>query len=182
MARQAARPDPAQAGLHRRDLDQDQPDPCLWPAPRGQRLVAAVPHGHWKTSTVVAALRCDGISATGVFDGAINGEAFLAFVEQVLVPTLRAGNVVIMDNLGSHKVAGVREAIVATGASLLFLPADSPDLNLIEMAFTKLKAHLRARAIRTVEALCKALKPLTDCPTPDDCSNFLRHAGYFQSA
>lgn len=141
-----------------------------------------MPHGHWKTSTVVAALRCDGISATGVFDGAINGEAFLAFVEQVLVPTLRAGNVVIMDNLGSHKVAGVREAIVATGASLLFLPADSPDLNLIEMAFTKLKAHLRARAIRTVEALCKALKPLTDCPTPDDCSNFLRHAGYFQSA
>ena len=135
-------------------------------APRGQRLVAAVPHGHWKTSTVVAALRCDGISATGVFDGAINGEAFLAFVEQVLVPTLRLGDVVIMDNLGSHKVAGVREAIAAAGASLLFLPAYSPDLNPIEMAFAKLKAQLRARAIRTVEALWKALGPLTECFTP----------------
>jgi transposase len=151
-------------------------------APRGQRLVAAVPHGHWKTSTVVAALRCDGVSATGVFDGAINGEAFLAFVEQVLVPTLRPGDMVIMDNLGSHKVAGVREAIAAAGASLLFLPAYSPDLNPIEMAFAKLKAHLRARAIRTVDALWKALKPLTECFTPDECTSFLRHAGYFQSA
>jgi transposase len=151
-------------------------------APRGQRLVAAVPHGHWKTSTVVAALRCDGVSAAGVFDGAINGEAFLAFVEQVLVPTLRAGDVVIMDNLGSHKVAGVREAIEAASASLLFLPAYSPDLNPIEMAFAKLKALLRARAIRTVDALWNALRPLTECFTPEECSNFLRHAGYFQSA
>ena len=151
-------------------------------APRGQRLVAAVPHGHWKTSTVVAALRCDGVSATGVFDGAINGEAFLAFVEQVLVPTLRAQDVVIMDNLGSHKIAGVREAIEAAGASLLFLPPYSPDLNPIEMAFAKLKALLRARAIRTVEALWNALRPLTECFTTDECSNFLRHAGYFQSA
>jgi transposase len=139
------------------------------------------PH-HWKTSTVVAALRCDGISATGVFDGAINGEAFLAFVEQVLVPTLRSGDVVIMDNLGSHKVAGVREAIEAAGASLLFLPAYSPDLNPIEMAFAKLKALLRARAIRTLEALWNALRPLIECFTPDECGNFLRHAGYFQSA
>jgi transposase len=150
-------------------------------APRGQRLLAAVPHGHWKTSTVVAALRCDGISATGVFDGAINGATFLAFVEQVLLPTLKRGDVVIMDNLGSHKVAGVREAIEAAGASLLFLPAYSPDLNPIEMAFAKLKALLRARAIRTVETLWRALGPLIECFTPDECANFLRHAGYFQS-
>ncbi len=151
-------------------------------APRGQRLVAAVPHGHWKTSTVVAALRCEGVTAAGVFDGAINGETFLAFVEQVLVPTLKPGDVVIMDNLGSHKVAGVRETIEAAGASLLFLPAYSPDLNPIEMAFAKLKALLRARAIRTVEALWNALRPLIECFTPDECANFLRHAGYFQSA
>ena len=151
-------------------------------APRGRRLVAAVPHGHWKTSTVVAALRCDGISAASVFDGAINGDAFLAFVEQALVPTLKSGDVVIMDNLGSHKVAGVRAAIEAAGASLLFLPAYSPDLNPIEMAFAKLKALLRARAIRTVEALWNALKPLIDCFTPDECANYLRHDGYFESA
>ena len=150
-------------------------------APRGQRLVATVPHGHWNTSTVLAALRCDGISATGVFAGAINGEAFVAFVEQVLVPTLRPGDVVIMDNLGSHKVADVREAIAATGASLLFLPAYSPDLNPIEMAFTKLKAHLRARAIRTLDALWKAIRLLTESFTPGDCGDFLRHVGYFQS-
>lgn len=151
-------------------------------APRGQRLVAAVPHGHWKTSTVVAALRCDRISATGVFDGAINGASFLAFVEQVLVPTLTPGDVVIMDNLGSHKVAGVREAIEAAGASLLFLPPYSPDLNPIEMAFAKLKSLLRSRAIRTVDTLWNALGKLVDCFGPDECANFLRHDGYFQSA
>lgn len=151
-------------------------------APRGQRLIAAVPHGHWKTSTVVAALRCDRISATGVFDGAINGASFLAFVEQVLVPTLKRGDVVIMDNLGSHKVAGVREAIEAAGASLLFLPPYSPDLNPIEMAFAKLKSLLRSRAIRTVAALWDALGKLVDCFRPDECANFLRHDGYFQSA
>ena len=150
-------------------------------APRGQRLVAAVPHGHWKTSTVVAALRCDRVGAAGAINGAINGEAFLAFVEQVLVPTLKPGDLVIMDNLGSHKVAGVREAIEATGASLRFLPAYSPDLNPIEMAFAKLKSLLRARAIRTVEALWHALKPLLDCFDPDECAHYLRHAGYFQS-
>lgn len=151
-------------------------------APRGQRLVAAVPHGHWKTSTVVAALRCDRISATGVFDGAINGASFLAFVEQVLVPTLTPGDVVIMDNLGSHKVAGVREAIEAAGASLLFLPPYSPDLNPIEMAFAKLKSLLRSRAIRTVDTLWNALGKLVDRFSPAECANFLRHDGYFQSA
>ena len=151
-------------------------------APRGKRLVAAVPHGHWKTSTVVAALRCDGITATGVFDSAINGEAFLAYVEQVLVPTLKQGDVVILDNLGSHKIAGVREAVEAAGASLMFLPAYSPDLNPIELAFAKLKTLLRTHAIRTVEALWNALGKLVDCVKPDECANFLRHDGYFQSA
>jgi transposase len=124
---------------------------------------------------------CDGVSATGVFDGAINGDAFLAFVEQVLVPTLRPGDVVIMDNPGSHKVAGVRQAIETSGASLLFLPPYSPDLNPIEMAFAKLKAQFRARAIRTVEALWNAIRPITDSFTPDECAKYLHHAGYFQS-
>ena len=151
-------------------------------APGNQRVVDAVPHGHWKTSTFIGALRCDGISATGVIDGAINGELFLAWVDQVLVPTLRKGDVVIMDNLGSHKVKGVREAIEAAGASLMFIPPYSPDLNPIEQVFAKLKALLRAKKLRTVEALWKALGSLVDCFTPDECANFLRHAGYFQSA
>ena len=151
-------------------------------APCGQRLVDAVPHGHWKTSTFIGALRCNGLTAAGVFDGAINGAMFLAYVEQVLVPTLKPGDVVIMDNLRSHKVAGVRQAIEAAGASLLFIPPYSPDLNPIEQAFAKLKALLRARAIRTVDALWNALGSLVDCFTPEECANFLRHDGYFQSA
>jgi transposase len=150
-------------------------------APRGKRLVDAVPHGHWKTSTFIGALRCDAVTAAGVFDGAINGELFLAYVEQILVPTLRPGDVVIMDNLRSHKVAGVREAIEAAGASLLFIPPYSPDLNPIELAFAKLKALLRARAIRTVDALWKALGGLVGCFTPEECANYLRHDGYFRS-
>lgn len=150
-------------------------------ARRGKRLVAAVPHGHWKTSTFIGALRCDGLTAPGVFDGAINGELFVAYVEQILVPTLKPGDMVIMDNLRSHKVAGVREAIEAAGARLMFIPPYSPDLNPIEMAFAKLKALLRAKAIRTVEALWKALGNLVDCFTPEDCANFFRHDGYFQS-
>jgi transposase len=150
-------------------------------APRGKRLVAAVPHGHWKTSTFIGALRCDGLVAPSVFDGAINGELFLAYVEQVLVPTLKPGDIVIMDNLRSHKVAGVREAIEAAGATLLFIPPYSPDLNPIEMAFAKLKALLRAKAIRTVEALWNTLGTLVGCFTPKECANFFRHDGYFQS-
>jgi transposase len=148
-------------------------------APRGKRLVAAVPHGHWKTSTFIGALRCDGLTAPGVFNGAVNGELFLAYVEQILVPTLKPGDMVIMDNLRSHKVAGVREAIEAAGATLIFIPPYSPDLNPIELAFAKLKALLRAKAIRTVEALWKALGTLVDCFTPKDCANFFRHDGYF---
>src|SRR3954465_1482908 len=126
----------------------------------GCRLVDAVPHGHWKTSTFIAGLRQDGLIAPCVFNGAINGELFLAYVEQVLVPTLASGDIVIMDNLASHKVAGVRRAIEAAGARLLYLPPYSPDLNPIEQAFAKLKAMLRARALRTVEALWNALGDL----------------------
>jgi transposase len=114
-----------------------------------------------------------------VFNGAVNGELFLAYVEQVLVPTLTNGDIVIMDNLGSHKVAGVRKAIEATGARLLYLPPYSPDLNPIEQAFAKLKALLRARAVRTVEALWNALGDLVPCFSPAECANYLRHAGYF---
>ncbi len=118
----------------------------------------------------------------GVFDGAVNGEMFLAYVEQVLVPTLTAGDIVIMDNLGSHKVAGVREAIEAAEAVLLYLPAYSPEFNPIEQAFAKLKSLLRGKAMRTVEALWNALGKLLDAFTPTECTAFLRHAGYFQSA
>ena len=151
-------------------------------APRHQRVVDAVPYGHWKTSTFIGALRCDGLTAPGVFDGAINGDAFLAYVEQVLSPTLRKGDVVIMDNLRSHKVNGVREAIEAAGASLMFIPPYSPDLNPIEQAFAKLKSLLRARKIRTIDALWKAVGGIADCFKPHECASFLRHAGYFQSA
>jgi transposase len=148
----------------------------------GHRLVAAVPHGHWKTTTFVGALRCDGLTAPFVIDGAINGDLFLAYVEQVLVPTLRQGDVVIMDNLRAHKMAGVREAIEAAGAKLLFIPPYSPDLNPIELAFSKLKSLLRAKAIRTVDALWKALGTLCDSFSPTECANYFRHNGYFQSA
>jgi transposase len=148
----------------------------------GQRLVAAVPHGHWKTTTFVGALRCDGLTAPLVVDGAINGKLFLAYVEQVLVPTLRQGDVVIMDNLRAHKLAGVRQAIEAVGAKLLFIPPYSPDLNPIELAFSKLKAQLRAKAIRTVDALWNALGNLCGSFSPEECANYFRHDGYFQSA
>jgi len=148
----------------------------------GHRLVAAVPHGHWKTTTFVGALRCDGLTAPLAINGAINGDLFLAYVEQVLVPTLKSGDVVIMDNLRVHKMAGVREAIEAVGAKLLFIPPYSPDLNPIELAFSKLKALLRAKAIRTAEALWKALGDLCDNFRPAECANYFRHDGYFQSA
>jgi transposase len=150
-------------------------------SPRGARLIDRTPHGHWKTSTFIGALRHDGVIAPSVFDGAINGDAFLAYVEQILVPALRSGDIVIMDNLSSHKVAGVRAAIEAAGASLLFLPPYSPDLNPIEMLFAKFKALLRSMAARTVETLWDALGKLPDMVTARECANFLRHAGYFQS-
>lgn len=147
-------------------------------APRGQRLVAAVPHGHWKTSTFVAGLRRTGLTAPLVVDGAINGDIFRAYVEQVLAPALKRGDIVILDNLSSHKVAGVRQAIEATGATLVYLPPYSPDLNPIEHAFAKLKALLRKLAARTVASLWAALGDLLDRFTPQECTNYFASAGY----
>jgi transposase len=151
-------------------------------APRGERVIASVPHGHWKTSTFVAGLRNDAITAPLVIDGAMNGETFRAYIEQFLAPTLAHGDIVIMDNLASHKVAGVREAIEARGASLIYLPPYSPDLNPIEQAFAKLKALLRKAAPRTVEALWAVIgEALSAFPTTE-CANYLANAGYRRSA
>ena len=150
-------------------------------APRGRRVLDAVPHGHWRTTTVIAALRAEGVVAPLVFDGAIDGQSFLAYAEQFLAPALRPGDVVVMDNLGSHKVAGVREAIEARGATLLYLPPYSPDLNPIEMAFAKLKALLRAEAARTHDALWAAVGRLLDRFTPGECRRYLAHCGYGRS-
>lgn len=147
-------------------------------APRGERVVAAIPHGHWKTTTFVAGLRLDGLSAPLVLDGPINGEAFRAYVEQFLAPTLSPGDIVVMDNLGSHKVVGVREAIQARGATLLYLPPYSPDLNPIEMAFSKLKAILRKVAARTVDDLWRAIANALDDFAPHECRNYIANAGY----
>ena len=148
---------------------------------RGQRLVGFAPFGHWNTSTFLAGLRHDRIVAPLVLDGAINGRSFRAYIEQVLAPTLRPGDVVIADNLGSHKVAGVREAIERRGASLLFLPPYSPDLNPIEQVFAKLKALLRKAEPRTRESLWKTIGTTLDRFTPDECRNYLANSGYGQT-
>jgi transposase len=145
---------------------------------RGERCRAAVPHGHWKTTTFTAGLRLDGLSAPIVLDGPMNGAAFLAYVEQFLVPTLRPGDVVIMDNLPAHRVSGVREAIEAAGATRLFLPPYSPDFNPIEQAFAKLKAHLRKAAARTKDALWQAIADALHAFTPQECANYFRNSGY----
>lgn len=147
-------------------------------APVGQRLVSAVPHGHWKTTTFLAALRADGLSCPLVIDGAVNGDLFVAYIEQQLVPTLRPGDVVVMDNLSSHKRARVREAIEAAGGRLLYLPPYSPDLNPIEQAFAKLKALLRKARERTVEGLWAFLGAALDLFSAEECQNYLRHCGY----
>jgi len=147
-------------------------------APRGERLRVGVPHGHWKTTTFVAGLRRDGLVAPWVIDGAINREAFETYVEKVLVPELRRDDVVIMDNLSSHKGAKVRAMIEAAGAQLLYLPSYSPDFNPIELAFAKLKALLRKAAERTVEALWTAIGRLLDAFTPTECANYFAAAGY----
>ncbi len=147
-------------------------------APRGQRLVGRVPHGHWKTTTFIAALRQDAITAPCVIDGPINGETFLAYVEQFLVPTLTPGDIVIMDNLGSHKGDAVSRAIEAAGARLLFLPPYSPDLNPIEQAFAKLKALLRHAATRSVPALWNAVGQLLSSFTAAECGRYFANAGY----
>jgi transposase len=150
-------------------------------APRGKRLIGAVPYGHWKTSTFVAGLRHDRMVAPLMLDGAINGDAFLAYVEQFLAPTLAPGDIVVADNLASHKVAGVREAIEARDANLWFLPAYSPDLNPIEQGFAKLKARLRKAEPRSREALWQSTGHIVQDFTPAQCANFLTNAGYGQS-
>ena len=150
-------------------------------APRGERVIGSVPHGHWMTSTFVAGLRHDGIIAPCLFNCAIDGELFLAYVEQQLAPALASDDIVIADNLGSHKVAGVRQAIEARGASLHFLPSYSPDLNPIEQVFSKLKELLRAQAPRTLDTLWSTVGRLLDRFTPAECANYLAHDGYRHS-
>src|SRR4249920_1084666 len=147
-------------------------------APRGQRLNAKVPHGRWQTMTFMAALRHDRITAPWFLEGPINGEAFLLYIEKVLVPTLRHGDIVIMDNLGSHKANAVRRAIRAAGARLFFLPKYSPDLNPIEQFFAKLKHWLRKAASRTVETVCDAIGTILDRITAKECSNYFANSGY----
>jgi transposase len=146
--------------------------------PRGERLVDAAPHGHWHTTTFIAGLRSTGFVAPLVLDGPMTKDAFLAYVEQVLAPALSPGDVVILDNLPAHKVAGAEKAISATGASLLRLPPYSPDLNPIEQAFAKLKTLLRKAAARTREELWTTIGRLLDAFTPNECSNYLANSGY----
>jgi transposase len=147
-------------------------------APRGMRLTAKVPHGHWKTTTFLAALRHHRIDAPWLLDGPIDGASFQTYVEQVLLPTLKAGDIVVMDNLGSHKGKAVRRLIRSAGAKLLFLPKYSPDLNPIEQVFAKLKHLLRKAAARTAEDLTAAVGRLLTAFTPQECTNYFRNAGY----
>ena len=147
-------------------------------ARKGERLRAGIPHGHWKTTTFVAGLRLDGIAAPMVLDGPINRDAFQAYVDQVLVPELKPGDVVVMDNLSSHKGPAVRRAIEAAGANLLYLPPYSPDFNPIENAFAKLKALLRKAAVRTIGALWDQIGTILNLFTPAECANYFKAAGY----
>jgi transposase len=147
-------------------------------SPSDQRLVAAVPHGHWRTTTFIAGLRQTGIVAPLVLDGPMTGAAFRAYVEQSLAPVLAPGDVVVLDNLAAHKVDGVRQAIAAAGATILYLPAYSPDLNPIEQLFAKLKALLRKAAARTKDQLWSIIGRLLDASPATECANYLRHCGY----
>jgi transposase len=147
-------------------------------SPRGERLIGYAPGGHRKTITFVAGLRQSGMTAPGVIDGAMNGPMFVGYVEQILAPTLKRDEIVFMDNLSVHKVAGVREAIEAAGAHVIYLPPYSPDLNPIEMAFSKLKALLRKAAERTIPGLIRLIGRLVKKFSPEECRNFLNHAGY----
>ena len=151
-------------------------------APKGTRLIAAAPHGHWHTTTFVGALTVRGFIAPMVVDGAVNGDVFQAYAEQVLVPDLRRGDVVVMDNLSSHMVAGVRRAIEGAGCGLLFLPPYGPDLNPIANAFGKLKGLLRTAAERTVEGLWSAIGRMLDRFPPAECRRYFRHCGYRKTA
>jgi transposase len=145
---------------------------------QGQRLVEAIPHGHWKTTTFVGALRTTGLSAPMVIDGAMTGDLFVAYVEQILVPELRSGDIVVVDNLVCHKREAARAAIEQVGAQLIFLPPYSPDLNPIENAFSKLKRLLRTAAKRTVDSLWTFLGQVLDQFSSDECRNYFRHCGY----
>ena len=147
-------------------------------APRGKRCIASIPHGHWKTTTFTSGLRLAGMVAPMVLDGPMNGEAFIAYVEQVLVPELGKGDVVVMDNLPAHKVTGVRKAIERAGARLIYLPPYSPDFNPIEMAFSKLKAMLRKAAPRTIPELWDVIAEAIDKFNVQECQNYFVAAGY----
>jgi transposase len=147
-------------------------------APKGERCRASLPHGHWKTTTFTAGLRLDGLVAPWLLDGAMNGEAFLVYVRRVLAPELKPGDIVIMDNLPAHKVAGVRETIKTAGAGLLYLPPYSPDFNPIEMAFAKLKALLRKAAAKTIKDLWDVVAKSLNAFTPAECINYFAAAGY----
>lgn len=145
---------------------------------RGQRLVDRVPHGHWKTTTFVAGLRHNGLTAPLVVDCPMNGDIFRAYINQCLVPTLKPGDIVVMDNLASHKVDGIRTAIEAAGSKLIYLPPYSPDFNPIEQVFAKLKALLRKAAKRSIPALWDEIGDLLDAFPPNECQNYFRHSGY----
>lgn len=147
-------------------------------APKGERCRAPVPHGHWKTTTFVGGLTLDGVTAPMTIDGAMTGAAFLAYVEQVLVPTLAPGDIVVLDNLPAHKPAAIREAIEAAGVVMLFLPPYSPEFNPIELAFSKIKALLRKAAARTVHCLWDAIPDAIDAITPNDARAFFTACGY----
>jgi transposase len=149
--------------------------------PKSERVVSSVPHGHWQTTTFVGALRTTGLTAPLVIDGAMNGELFLAYIQQQLVPTLTPGDIVVMDNLSSHHRAGIREAIEAAGATLAYLPPYSPDLNPIELLFSTLKSRLRKHAERTRDSLWNRIGQLVAEFRPDECRNYLRHAGYSEN-
>jgi transposase len=150
-------------------------------APRGERCIAKVPHARWKTTTFIAALRLDRIDAPWLLEGPIDGESFRTYVERVLLPTLRPGDLVVMDNLGSHKGKAVRQLIRAAGAKLFFLPKYSPDLNPIEQVFAKLKHLLRKANARTLEAITAAIADILRAFTPDECTNYFKNSGYAQT-
>lgn len=145
---------------------------------RGKRLKGYAPHGHWRTMTFIAAMRCDRLTAPCVFDGPINGECFRAWIDQQLIATLKPGDIVILDNLGSHKAKAIRKTIKAVGARLWFLPPYSPDLNPIEQAFAKIKHWMRLAQLRTVEETWRHLGQLIETIESDECANYLTNAGY----
>jgi transposase len=159
-------------------MDQDQHGPVAWLGPKDERIRAFEPHGHWRTLTFLGALRCDRLTAPCVFDGPINGECFRAYVAQQLVPVLKPGDIVVMDNLGSHKSAALRRMIQAAGARLWYLPPYSPDLNPIEQAFAKIKHWMRTAQKRTIEDTWRYLGSLIATIQPGECSNYFANAGY----